>query len=210
MKTEKPPLQKPTPGKIDFRWGAAGLALGLLLTLAAYAAGQALRPSPILRGAMLNPPVPAVDFSLSGPEMRAYSLRDFRGQAVLLSFTCQPCSQSQVVLDTLKQTLQSARQASLPVQVLLISLTPEEEPPQAFAAYAQSQDAGFLGLSGDRRVITDLAHNYDVYFAAGANGVESSPLIFLIDAQGFWRATYPARMSPQDILADLRTLAQEK
>ncbi len=187
-----------------------GLALGLLLTLAAYAVGQALRPSPILRGAMLNPPAPAVDFSLTGPETRTYSLRDFRGQSVLLSFTCQRCSQSQAVLEKLALVWQAARQADIPLQVLLISLAPDEEAPQAFAAYAQSQVAEFIGLSGDLRVITDLAHNYDVYFAAGTNGVESSPLIFLIDAEGFWRATYPARMSSQDIFADLRTLSREK
>ncbi len=189
--------------------GFMGIALGLVLALAAYGVGRALRTPLVLRGAMLNPPVPAVDFSLQGANGQTYTLYEFRGTPVLLSFTCSTCSRSSIVMSKLTQAKHTAFSDGLDVQVIVISLEPEQEQPNSFDAYVKRFDADFIGLSGAMRDITDIAHSYDVFFESSQNTVESTPLIFLIDKVGYWRAVYPMSLSADDIVADLHILMKE-
>jgi len=192
-----------------------GAALGLALALATYSLGRALRPPQVLRGAMLNPPQPAVDFRLQGADGRNYSLFEVRGSPVLLAFSCRICSQSSALLHQLAQATDLARSAGHNVQVFIISIDPKRETPETIAKFVQSFDPSFLGLAGDPTEISDLAHSYDIYFDSSisndetSTNVESTPLIMLIDDSGHWRAVYPISMAAEDIVADINILMEE-
>ncbi len=185
-----------------------GIVLGIVLAIAAYSLGRALRPAPVLRGAMLYPPVPAVDFRLRGSDGKNYSLYDFQSAPVLLSFTCSNCSRSGALLEVLAQARDLAINDGNEIQVIVISIDPEMGLPEL--------DVGFLGLSGDPREISDLAHSYDIYFHSSpiSDGtdprVDITPLIMLIDKQGYWRAVYPLTMAAEDIAADIQVLLEEE
>jgi protein SCO1/2 len=195
--------------------GILGIALGLVLALATYSLGRALRPPQVLRGAMLNPPQPAVDFRLPGSGGKNYSLYEFRGVPVLLAFSCQSCSRSSALLQQLAQATDLVRNAGNDAQGIIISIDPERETPEAMTTFVQSFDRSFVGLSGDPKEIRDLAHSYDIYFGSSiANDgkslqVEHTPLIMLIDGNGYWRAVYPINLAPEDIAADINILFAE-
>ncbi|MBC8503445.1 MAG: SCO family protein [Anaerolineales bacterium] len=193
-----------------------GIFLGILLAIAAYSVGRVLRPTPILRGAMLYPPVPAVDFRLQGVDDKNYSLYDFRDQPVLLTFSCIGCSQNNTLMSTLVEAKQLVDRDGHRLKVLIISVDPLKERFAAFVELIEDYDPEFLGLSGDQKEINDLARSYDVFFEIpiGENKNESSvaltSFIMLVDGSGNWRAVYPLRMAAIDIAADIKILLDEE
>ena len=189
------------------RLAILGLVLGIILAIAAYSLGRALRPEPVLRGAMLYPPVPAVDFRLQGHDGRNYSLYDFN-TPVLLTFSCSNCSRHAALMDLLVQARDAVLNDKNQVQVIVISIDPDAGMPVL--------DLDFIGLSGEPTEISDLAHSYDIYFHSSPTSevadpkAEVTPLIMLIDQQGYWRAVYPPTMVAEDIAADINILLEEE
>lgn len=191
--------------------GLLGIALGLVLALAAYAIGKALRPAQILRGAMLNPPIPAVDFNLTAEQDQIITLYEFRGQPVLLAFSCQNCPRSAALLSKLAQVKSGAIRDNHSLEVIVVNLNPERETIQSFTEFVHAFDTDFVAVSGSLRDVTDIAHSYDVYFGYSQNDlVESDALIFLIDAQGYWRCVYPLNMRATDLNSDLEIIWQDR
>lgn len=188
--------------------GLLGLVLGLAGALAAYGIGRALRPPQILRGAMLDPAVPAVDFILKDGRGNERSLMEFRGLPVLLAFTCESCPQAGKMLNMLANAKNLLVSEGRDAQVVLIDANPGQKDANEFAAFVQSYDAAFLVLSGEAGDVQDIAHSYDIYFAnAGDDPIpELIPLIMLIDDQGSWRAVYPLALSAADIAGDINVL----
>jgi protein SCO1/2 len=191
-----------------------GLIMGLVIALATYAIGRALRPPQILRGAQFDPAVPAVDFTLEEHVGKFVSLYDYRGAAILLSFTCRACPGNSALMNKLTQARNMATSNGYDTQVVLININPEQETPDVFADFVQSYDPNFTGLSGDLRDIQDIAHSYDVYFHSHEENDDSRPentlLIMLIDQSGYWRSVYPLGMAAEDIARDIRVLSEEK
>jgi len=186
-----------------------GLLIGLAGALAAYGLGRSLRPPQTLRGAMLSPPSPAVDFRLQGDDGRNYSLYDFPGQPILLAFSCLDCTQNHNLLKTLADTVNVVNGIQDTPQVLVVNIGPEDQ--TEFNRYVQSYHPDFIGLTGEAGEIRDLAHSYDVYYSTGEGDTqfEVIPLIMLIDNHGIWRAIYPLALSAEDIVQDIEILAAE-
>lgn len=193
----------PLPSPIWLAIG--GIVLGIVLAIAAYNLGQALRPMPVLRGAMLYPPVPAVDFRLGGFDGKNYSLYEFQ-TPVLLTFTCNNCSRKAALIDLLVQARDLVVRDDVELQVIIISLEP--------GVKMLDLDPDFLELSGEKTEISDLAHSYDIFFHSSPTSneddskVEITPLIMLIDKQGYWRAVYPLNMAAADIARDIKSLSE--
>ncbi len=191
--------------------GLLGLVLGLAGALAAYGIGRALRPPLILRGAMLDPVVPAVDFTLEDWRGNERSLMEFRGLSVLLAFTCLDCPQADNLLSTLAEARKQVLSENQDVQVILVDANPSQKEAQAFTEFVQSYDASFLALTGKSGEIQDIANSYDIYFADDGEDPtpELIPLIMLIDDQGAWRAVYPLALGAADIAGDIEILLKE-
>lgn len=188
--------------------GFLGLILGLAGALAAYGIGRAMRPPQILRGAMLDPAVPAVDFTLKDGRGNERSLMEFRGLPVLLAFTCERCPQADKLLNTLTEARNLLVREGRDAQVVLIDANSRQKHADKFAAFVQSYDASFLALSGEAGDIQDIARSYDVYFAGDDPSPVLIPLILLIDDQGFWRAVYPLALGAVDIAGDIEILLE--
>jgi protein SCO1 len=191
-----------------------GLTMGLILALAMYAVGRALRPPQTLSGAQLAPIVPAVDFILEGHAGQLTGLYEYRGTAILLSFTCRTCPGNSDLMNKLAQAKNMATSSGYDVQVVLININPDQETSDIFADFAQSFDPDFIGLSGDLQDIQDIAHSYDVYFHSHEENdsarPENTPLIMLIDQSGYWRSVYPLGMAAEDIARDIRILSEDE
>jgi cytochrome oxidase Cu insertion factor (SCO1/SenC/PrrC family) len=189
--------------------GLLGLAVGLSGALATFSLGRSMRPPITLRGAMLNPPSPAVDFRLKGADDRNYSLYDFQRQPVLLAFSCQTCSQNSALLEKLASVQQATKALHTTPQVLIVNLDPQSS--AEFDRTINDFNADFIALSGETGEIGDLARSYDIYFSAGEGQavIELIALIMLIDDQGTWRAIYPLALSAEDIASDIEMVLEE-
>lgn len=183
-----------------------GLILGLAGAFAAYGIGRALRPARVLRGAMLDPAIPAVDFTLQDEDGNDRSLLEFRGQIVLLTFSCIDCPKADKLLNTLSSVRNFAVSKGYPTQVVSIDVGKCHE--TSFSDYVQTYDPEILALIGESKDIQDLAHSYDIYFEADDPTPELIPLIMLIDDQGYWRAIYPLALSAEDIAGDIKVLLE--
>ncbi len=187
------------------------VAAGLLLAFAAYNLGRILRPQLHLNGAELLPPVPAVGFSLPGAGGQRVSLQALRGELVLLYFGYTRCPQDcPTMLERLAEARSTLGAQAVQVVVVMVSIDPLYDTPAVLAQYLAPFGPRFYGASGAPQETHDLAASYDLDYAARPDGsVAHTPLAFLIDRAGCWRAAYPPALSAEQIGSDLRLLLNE-
>jgi len=193
------------------------LAIGVALVVAAgaYGAGRASRPYR-LHGRLLEPPPPAVGFTLTARGGQRFNLSDFRGQVVLLYFgythcpdVC-PASVSEVGR-VWKQLGDDAQHA----QFIMITVDPERDTPEEMADYVGHFNPSFLGLSGAPEEIKAVTDNYAVFYEYEDHGSQAGYLVshtaslMLIDREGLWRAVYPFGTPAEEIAPDMRHLIDE-
>ena len=138
-------------------------------------------------------------------------LEDFRGKAVVLFFGFTHCPD--VCPTTLAEISNSIRQLGADgdrVQVLVVSVDPERDTPDALAKYVTAFDPRFLGLRGDLAATRKVASEFKIYFEKRKQGesytVDHSAQTYVIDAQGRLRLLVRHDRITQDLAADLRTL----
>lgn len=195
------------------RWwwiAAAALLLGLLLGWAVLSLAGA---SYTYHGTVIQSPEAAADFTLVGPENRAVSLSDFRGQAVMLyfgyTFCPDVCPATMVELAQAQQLL--GREADK-LQVVMVSIDPLRDTPERLNEYVRHFDERFLGLTGTEDEIAAAATPFGIFYDKHEGSVASGYLIdhtasvVVIDQEGHLRLIYPFGTPGQDIAEDLEHL----
>ena len=131
----------------------------------------------------------APDFTLTASDGSTVSLRDLRGQVVLLNFWatwCPPCKAEMPDLDALHRE----HSASRGFLVLGVNM---EESAEVVAAFAQPNGISFpLLLDADGRVANKLFQ------------VRSLPTSMIIDRTGFIRDVWMGQISKEAMLARLQ------
>jgi protein SCO1/2 len=146
---------------------------------------------------------------------RARRIEDFRGKAVVLFFGFTHCPD--VCPTTLADTAQALKALggdAERVQVLMVTVDPERDTPEALAKYVTAFDPRFLGLRGDLAATQRTAKEFKVYFEKRKSGdgysVDHSGQSYVIDPQGRLRLLVrPDRISA-DLADDLRVVLKEK
>ncbi len=189
----------------------ASVIIGLALVIISFSLGRQLRALKHLNGAELNPAVPAVGFRLLGADGRPLELSALRGTAVLLYFGYTHCQQDcPAVLQRLAEVLQSLGNNSVRVEVVMVSIDPLRDTPAILQRFIEPYGPGFSAAVGQPQETHDLAASYDLDYATDAQGkIAHTPLVFLIDPAGCWRAVYPPALSALQISADLDQILQE-
>lgn len=184
---------------------------GLLVAAAAFGAYQQLRPY-AFHGSLLQADLPAPDFTLQGVD-GPVSLRDFRGQTVLLFFGYTFCPDvCPTTMSDLAQAMQLLGRQADRYQVIMVSVDPERDTPEKINAYARHFDERFIGLSGSPDEIAQAATLYGVYYekqagtAASGYLVNHTATVMVLDRKGYLRLLLPFGTSPADIAADLQHL----
>ena len=197
-----------------FGWSVVA---GAILSIAFYGMGRWVRQSWLaatpgrLYGAELNPPRPAVGFTLNGSDPRTHTLDEFRGQVVLLYFGYSACPEDCLaMLAKLAAARDRLGTQSSQVQVLFITIDPAQDTPERLAQALAGYGEGFLGLAGKAAETKEIANNYDVSYQDAPSGeIKHTPLAMLIDQAGFSRAVYPAGIAVDELAADLRQVLNE-
>jgi protein SCO1/2 len=142
---------------------------------------------------------------------RPRRLEDFRGKAVVLFFGFTHCPD--VCPTTLADTAQALKllgDDAQRVQVLMVTVDPERDTPEALAKYVTAFDPRFLGLRGDLAATQRAAKEFKIYFEKRKSGdgysVDHSGQSYVIDPQGRLRLLVRPERIAQDLGADLRTL----
>ncbi|HEX6318609.1 MAG TPA: SCO family protein [Burkholderiales bacterium] len=145
---------------------------------------------------------------------RPRTLADFRGKAVVLFFGFTHCPDvCPTTLADVSQALKQLGSDAQQVQVLLVTVDPERDTPEALAKYVTAFDPRFLGLYGDEAATRRAAQEFKIYYEKRKTGdsysVDHSGQSYVIDPQGRLRLLVRPERIASDLPEDLRTLLKE-
>jgi protein SCO1/2 len=181
-----------------------GLVIGIVLLL-----WSLFRPYSF-HGMVLQSPMKANDFTLTGHNGQPVSLKDFQGQIVLLYFGYTTCPD---VCPTTLADLHQARMAlgtrGEQIQVLMITVDPARDTQPVLAEYMPHFDSSFIGLTGTPDQIAEVATYYGIYYEQQEGNsalgylVNHTATVMVIDKDGYLRLVFPFGTISDDIRADL-------
>lgn len=191
--------------------------IAALVLAIALAAGLALA----LRDAGHSPAPLAATLLPAGNALPEFALLDqdgtptgraaFEGQwdLVFFGFTNCPdiCPATMTVLGQARRALEASGQDPLP-RVVLVSVDPERDTPEAMARYVAYFGEGNLGLTGDLEEVRKLTDALGIFFQkAGTDdsvyGVDHSTVVLVIDPNGRLRALFSAPHDVDTLVHDL-------
>lgn len=164
-------------------------------------------------GLLLDSPVPASDVTLTSHTGEAVSLSDFRGGLTALYFGYTFCPDvCPTTLSTLNQALELMGDKANEVQVVLVSVDPERDTPEALASYLSNFNPAFVGLTGTPEQIASAATPFGIFFekheGSAATGylVDHTASVMVLDREGRLRLVLPFGTPAEEIAADLKQL----
>lgn len=168
-----------------------------------------------LHGTLLEPPLPAADFTLTS-DAGPVRLSDLRGKVVVLFFGYTLCPDvCPTTMVRLGQAMELLGKDAERVQVVMISVDPERDTPEKLGQYARAFHPSFLGLTGTREEVDAVASAYGIYHAkaegSSATGylVDHTATTTVLDRGGGIRLLWPFEVPAEDLAADLRIMLRK-
>lgn len=197
------------------RRSISGLRGTALLFIALLIIGQsacAVEATHEFAGAVLESPEPLPDFTLMSAD-GPVSLSDFRGQYVFLYFGYMFCPDfCPTTMAKLAEVHRELGDDAERMQVVMISVDPERDTPDALAKYAAAFNPTFVGITGAKGEIDLVGEPFGLFYerheGSAATGylVDHSTRAYLIGPDGRALVAYPHDASAEAITADLRWL----
>jgi len=185
-----------------------GVAIAAGLALALRNAGEPAAP---LAATILPVGNDLPDFALVDQDGQPVDRTVFEGQwdLVFFGFTHCPdiCPATMTVLGQAKRELEAEGRQPLP-RVVLVSVDPERDTPEAMARYVAYFGDGNLGLTGELDELGKLTNALGIFFQKagsddGAYGVDHSTVVLVIDPQGRLKALFTAPHDVANLVHDL-------
>ena len=197
----------------------AALALGLLLgwlTIGLFA-GELRIGSYTFHGTAFESAEPMGEFTLTDHNGDQASLSDFRGKVVLLYFGYTFCPDvCPTTMNELAVAMEKLSQKDREqVQVLMVSVDPQRDTPEALADYLAHFDPTFLGLTGTEEEIAAATEPFGIFYQKKDGTVNTGYLVdhtasvAVLNKEGALRVVYSFNTPGKDIAADLRRLVDE-
>ena len=195
---------------MTYRWMILAL-VGLMGLSACSGGGQA---TPVLHGAIFDPPRALTDFSLTSTTGQPFTLSEHRGELILLYFgyrTCPDfCPTTSIELRNLYQELGKSAER---VKVVFVTVDPERDDLESLTRYIGAFHQAFIGLRAEGASLQSLMGQFGVIAERRPLGddpqsylVDHTASIFLIGADGRLQAQYLYGTDYQDILSDLKII----
>ena len=196
------------------------LALMVFASLAILAAAGVVvfarpeKPPPLgaggFAGALSPPNIPPRDFTLSDEDGKPISLRQYRGQVVVLTFMYSTCQDTcPVTATTIRGALDDLGHD---VPTLAVSVDPANDTRDSAEAFLVKR--GLSGgrmhfLLGTRAQLAPIWHAYGIQ--PQGNGFEHTARVLVIDKQGRQRVAFPVeQLVDRDLAHDIRKLEAER
>ena len=154
------------------------------------------------------------NFTLYSSHNHNASLKDYQGNVVMMSFGYTFCPDTcPITLTLLKQVIEKFSKGSDQVQTLFITVDPKRDTPEHMKNYLSSFHPNFIGLTGTKKEILEVAEKYgSAYMKNPTIDSESNYLmihtgyVYLIDQSGKVRAIYPKETEVNQIVNDIKGL----
>lgn len=161
---------------------------------------------------MLVPPRRLASIDLLDQRGRQFTNQQLLGRwsVVYFGFTHCPvvCPTTMAVLKDFARRVAGLPAAARP-QVILITVDPERDNPQALGRYVESFDPAFLGLTGAAAALDAVAAEFSVaHGPAGPDGsIDHSTAIYFVDPQGALAAVFTPPHDAAALAEDYSRLA---
>jgi protein SCO1/2 len=198
------------------------IALAALVAIVAVAAGilsarWALQRQVAAQPAtatLLSPPRPMPPLALIDQGNQPFDTARLRGGWTFVFFGFTSCPDvCPVTMSALAATnkLLADLPAALHPRVVMISVDPERDTPERLATYVKAFDPSFVGATGTKAAIDELAQRMGVLVAkrpleGGSYSVDHTTSVFLIDPDGALRALFSPPHTPKLIAEDYRRI----
>lgn len=187
-----------------------------LAVITVLALATACAKPPPWNGREVSGLFPDLEFSLVGEDGERVEASAFRGKTTLLFFGFTNCpGVCPATLGQLSVALQGLDDSADEVQVLLVSVDPARDTPEAMKAYTARFGPWLHGLTGPEADLRALNNAYKVDFLAqpaGKDGnyeVVHSSRVFAFDAEGRCRLLLGDTADTDGVVSDLRRLLRE-
>lgn len=171
---------------------------------------------------------PAPDFTLTDSAGRTFSLHDYRGKAVAITFLYTHCPDiCPAVAGNLSIAAHDMGSRVSGAAFIVVSVDPQHDTPASVDQFTSEHDLGWLGLGwryglGDQAQLAQVWNDYGIgvapltaaqsspqLVAAGYLEVTHEAVLYLIDKRGRERAVLEYDATAQQIAKDLKALAAE-
>jgi protein SCO1/2 len=158
-----------------------------------------------------NTPAPPVELINQNGDL--VELTDFHGKVVVMYFGYTYCPDlCPMTLATVDQALDQIGPAADDVQVVMVSVDPQRDTPEALGDYLANFNDDFVGLTGSPEDLAAVATIYGTYFEIGEGDVDSGYLVnhtsnlVVVDREGFLKLVMPPLVATDELAADLEYL----
>jgi protein SCO1/2 len=185
---------------------------GLLVLVAGVLIGVAFRDQ--AKGIAGNPLVAAIGgkFSLVDQNGKPFTDADLKGKWQLVFFGYTHCPDvCPTALNDLSLALDKLGAKKSEIGIVFISVDPERDTPEVLKSYVESFGGPIVALTGTPAEIKQAAQDYKVYYAKhptadGGYDMDHGALIYVMDPQGRFTATFTPDDSEDTIVARLQKL----
>lgn len=133
------------------------------------------------RGVVYDPPLELTDFTLPASTGTDLSLRDLRGQWVLMFFGYTHCPDfCSMTLIKFSQAMETLQEEATQLQVVFISVDGERDTPNVLGNYVSRFHPTFIGLSGDDATLARIQPEFGLYYHRN-EGIARDNSFYLID-----------------------------
>jgi protein SCO1 len=190
----------------------ATVLAGLLILGAGAILGLVLRDNP--RGAAGTALASAIGgpFRLTDQSGRTVTDADLRGKWSLVYFGYTHCPDAcPTTLNDIAIALEDLGPKRDAVRPVFITVDPERDTREVLKSYVTSFDAPILALTGTPEEIAQAAKGYRVYYAkhpeaGGDYSMDHSSVIYVMDPEGRFTASFTHESTPEQIAERLKKL----
>jgi protein SCO1/2 len=204
---------EPTIVTSQRRFVLVAVLLGGLVILAAGAfLGLGLRETPKGAAGTLLASAIGGPFRLVDQNGKTVTDADLKGKWSLIYFGYTHCPDAcPTALNDIAIALDDLGPKRDAVRPVFITVDPERDTPEVLKSYVTSFDAPILALTGTPEAVAQAAKDYRVYYAkhpepGGDYSMDHSSVIYVMDPEGRFTATFTPESSPEDIAARLKKL----
>jgi protein SCO1 len=151
-------------------------------------------------------------FSLVDQNDKPFTDADLKGKWQLVFFGYTHCPDvCPTTLNDLSLALDQLGDAKSKVGIVLISVDPERDTPAVLKSYVESFGGPVEALTGSPQAVAQAAKDYKVYYAKqprtdGGYDMDHSALIYIMDPQGRFTATFTPDDQPEKMAERLKKL----
>jgi protein SCO1/2 len=151
-------------------------------------------------------------FRLTNQNGKTVTDADLKGKWSLVYFGYTHCPDAcPTALNDISIALEDLGAKRDAVRPVFITVDPERDTPEALKAYVTSFDAPILALTGTPDEVAQAAKGYRVYYAkhpevGGDYSMDHSSVIYVMDPQGRFTASFTHESTPEQIAERLKNL----